>query len=77
LQNRRHAWAFVNATSAKVGHGYRLAFPTGAYYAWKGSVLEGTPIEPDESIAFDWREARRGKDRQLKHSIELLEKTLA
>src|ERR1700758_3396456 len=26
----------LSATSAKVGHGYRLAFPTGAYYTWNG-----------------------------------------
>ena len=39
-------------------------------------MLEGTPIEPDESVAFNWREARRGNDPQLKHSLEILEKTL-
>jgi carboxyl-terminal processing protease len=77
IVGERTAGRLLSATSAKVGHGYRLAFPTGAYYTWKGSVLEGTPIEPDQSIAFDWREARRGKDPQLKHSIELLEKTLS
>jgi C-terminal processing protease CtpA/Prc len=76
IVGEKTAGRLLSATSAKVGHGYRLAFPTGAYYTWKGSVLEGTPIEPDESIAFDWREARRGNDPQLKHSIELLEKTL-
>jgi carboxyl-terminal processing protease len=76
IVGEKTAGRLLSATSAKVGHGYRLAFPTGAYYTWKGSVLEGTPIEPDQSVAFDWREARRGNDLQLKHSIELLEKTL-
>jgi hypothetical protein len=38
----------LSATSVKVGKGYRLALPTGAYYTWNGSVLDGTPIEPDE-----------------------------
>ncbi len=76
IVGEKTAGRLLSATSAKVGHGYRLALPTGAYYTWKGSVLEGTPIEPDKSVAFDWREARRGNDPQLKHSIELLEKTL-
>jgi carboxyl-terminal processing protease len=76
IVGEKTAGRLLSATSAKVGHGFRLAFPTGAYYTWKGSVLEGTPIEPDENVAFDWREARRGNDPQLKHSLELLEKTL-
>ncbi len=77
IVGEKTAGRLLSATSAKVGYGYRLAFPTGAYYTWKGSVLEGTPIEPDQSVAFDWREARRGNDPQLKYSIELLEKTLS
>ena len=36
------------ATSVKVGQGFRLALPTGAYYAWKGLTREVTTIEPDE-----------------------------
>ena len=76
IVGEKTAGRLLSATSAKVGHGLRLAFPTRAYYTWKGFVIEGTPIEPDQSVAFDWREARRGNDPQLKHSIELLEKTL-
>ena len=76
IVGEKTAGRLLSATSAKVGHGYRLAFPTGAYYTWKGSVLEGTPIAPDESVAFDWREARRGNDPQLKHCIALFEKNL-
>ncbi|WP_035357575.1 S41 family peptidase [Edaphobacter aggregans] len=76
IVGEKTAGRLLSATSAKVGHGYRLAFPTGAYYTWKGSALEGTPIEPDQSVAFDWREARRGNDPQLKHCIALLEKNL-
>jgi len=49
-----------------------VSLPTGAYYTWKGSVLEGTPIEPDEQVEFDWRERRLGQDRQLDFAIESL-----
>jgi carboxyl-terminal processing protease len=50
-----------------------LALPTGAYYTWKGSVLEGTPIEPDQLVEFDWRERRGGTDAQLEKAIQFLE----
>jgi carboxyl-terminal processing protease len=76
IVDEKTAGRLLSATSAKVGHGYRLAFPTGAYYTWNGSVLEGTPIEPDQGVAFDWREAVAADHPQLKHSVEILEKTL-
>lgn len=66
------AGRLLSATSVKVGHDFRLALPTGAYYTWKGSVLEGTPIEPDALVDFNWRERRVGKDRQLEAATKLL-----
>lgn len=64
------AGRLLSATSVKVGRGYRLALPTGAYYTWKGTVLEGTPIEPDELIQFHWQQRRAGIDGQLEHAID-------
>jgi C-terminal processing protease CtpA/Prc len=64
------AGRLLSATSVKVGQGFRLALPTGAYYTWRGSVLEGTPIEPDELVEFDWQKARGNKDEQLEYAIE-------
>jgi carboxyl-terminal processing protease len=64
------AGKLLSATSVKVGQGFRLALPTGAYYTWTGSVLEGTPIEPDELVEFDWPTARGNKDKQLEYAIE-------
>jgi len=64
------AGKLLSATSVKVGQGFRLALPTGAYYTWKGSVLEGTPIEPDERVEFDWQAARVRKDTLLEAAIE-------
>jgi C-terminal processing protease CtpA/Prc len=64
------AGRLLSATSVKVGQGYRLALPTGAYYTWKGTVLEGTPIEPDELIQFHWQQRRAGIDGQLEHAID-------
>jgi C-terminal processing protease CtpA/Prc len=66
----RTAGRLLSATSVKVGNGFRLALPTGAYYTWKGTVLEGTPIEPDELVEFDWRERRTAGDGQLERAAE-------
>ena len=63
------AGRLLSATSVKVGQGFRLALPIGAYYTWKGAVLEGTPIDPDEIIGFDWQRKRTGADDQLDHAI--------
>ena len=70
IVGEKTAGRLLSATSVKVGQGFRLALPTGAYYTWKGSVLEGTPIEPDELVEFDWQTARGNKDRQLEYAIE-------
>jgi hypothetical protein len=67
------AGRLLSATSVKVGKGFRLALPTGSYYTWKGAVLEGTPIEPDELIEFDWRQRRVGRDGQLDYAIDHLQ----
>ena len=72
IVGEKTAGRLLSATSVKVGNGFRLAMPTGAYYTWKGSVLEGTPIEPDELIEFNWRERRPGRDRQLEVATKLL-----
>ena len=66
------AGRLLSATSVKVGRGFRLALPTGAYYTWKGWVLEGSSIIPDELVEFDWRRRRAGIDDQLERAVELL-----
>lgn len=76
IVGEKTAGRLLSATSVKVGNGFRLALPTGAYYTWRGSILEGTPIEPDELIEFDWRQRRIGGDSQLERAAALLEKNL-
>jgi C-terminal processing protease CtpA/Prc len=70
IVGEKTAGKLLSATSVKVGQGFRLALPTGAYYTWKGSVLEGTPIGPDELVDFDWQTARADKDSQLEYVVE-------
>jgi len=70
IVGEKTAGRLLSATSVKVGNEFRLAMPTGAYYTWNGLVLEGTPMEPDELIEFDWRERRERVDGQLEHIVE-------
>jgi carboxyl-terminal processing protease len=72
IVGEKTAGRLLAADSFWVGFGYRLALPTGGYYTWKGSVIEGAPIEPDVPVLFDWLEARRGNDRQLARAISVL-----
>lgn len=74
IVGERTAGRLLSATSIKVGGGFRLALPTGGYHTWKGSVLEGTPIAPDNAMEFDWRSIRSGCDRQLDYAIESLQR---
>jgi C-terminal processing protease CtpA/Prc len=73
IVGEKTAGRLLSATSVKVGAGYRLALPTGAYHTWKGALLDGTPIEPDHLLEFDWRSRRSGFDRQLDYAMESLQ----
>jgi len=70
IVGEKTAGRLLSATSVKVGHGFRLALPTGAYYTWNGTALEGSPIEPDVLSEFDWQDRRRGNDRQLDTALK-------
>lgn len=69
IVGEKTAGRLLSATSVKVGQGFRLALPVGAYYTWNGTVLEGSSLEPDETIEFDWQRSRTGVDDQLEHAI--------
>ena len=76
IVGEKTAGRLLSATSVMVGKGFRLALPTGAYHTWKGDILEGTPIEPDYLIQFDWRTRRDGHDQQLDYAIDRLSDSL-
>ena len=70
ILGEKTAGRLLSATSVKVGHGFRLALPTGAYCTWNLTALEGTPLEPDETVVFDWTDRRtHGEDRALQKAI--------
>jgi carboxyl-terminal processing protease len=71
IVGEKTAGRLLSATSVKVGHGFRLALPTGAYFTWNGTALEGSPIEPDVIADFDWQERRSGVDAQLLKALSI------
>lgn len=72
IVGEKTAGRLLSATSVKVGHGFRLALPTGAYYTWHGTTLEGSPIVPDIVADYSWQERRTGVDGQLHRALEWL-----
>jgi carboxyl-terminal processing protease len=70
------AGRLLSATSVKVGNGFRLALPTGAYHTWRGTVLEGSPIEPDQTVHFDWHRRHLGTDSGLDCAIQSIRNVL-
>ena len=72
IVGEKTAGRLLSATSVKVGHGFRLALPTGAYYTWRGTALEGSPIEPDVISEFDWQDRTHGNDGQFDTALKTL-----
>ena len=72
IVGEKTAGRLLSATSVKVGHGFRLALPTGAYYTWQGTMLEGSPLVPDVVADYSWQERRTGVDGQLHKALEWL-----
>jgi carboxyl-terminal processing protease len=69
VMGEKTAGRLLSATSVKVEHGFRLALPTGAYYTWNLTALEGTPLDPDILENFDWCVRRAGEDRVLTKAV--------
>jgi len=62
----------VAASSFKVGHGYRVALPVGAYYTWQGTKLEGRGVDPDIQQSAMPHNLLDGRDPALTKAIEVL-----
>lgn len=62
----------VAASSFKVGHGYRVALPVGAYYTWKGTKLEGRGVTPDIQETTGAKDLLDGRDTLLAKALAVL-----
>jgi C-terminal processing protease CtpA/Prc len=62
----------VSHRGFKVGHGFTLVVPTGAYVSWIGTRLDGTGIVPTERVDWSYDQiVNHGKDVQLKGAHRL------
>ena len=56
----------------RVGYGYVLVVPTGAYLTWNGQFIEGNGIKPDHHVAWSLESAREGRDNQIERAVEIV-----
>lgn len=60
----------LTARSAfKIGLGYRLTIPVGAFVSWRGTRIEGKGIEPDVQVDWSFQDAVQGRDSQYERAL--------
>lgn len=57
----------------KVGHGFVLGLPTGGYFTWQGTLLEGKGVEPQHPVELSYDGLREGRDTQMEKAIEVVQ----
>jgi carboxyl-terminal processing protease len=62
----------VAARSFRVGCGYRVVLPVGAYYTWRGTKLEGRGVTPDCFEPLNPADLALGNDTQLSRALVVL-----
>lgn len=61
----------VSRSAFKIGAGYRITIPIGAYISWNGDRIEGKGIEPDVPIGWSYDDAVNGIDNQLNQAVQI------
>lgn len=59
----------VGSKAFKVGNGYFLILPVGAYFTWQGARLEGKGVTPDIEVPLSYQAVTNGRDNQLESAI--------
>ena len=62
----------VGSKPFKLGGGYFLILPIGAYVTWQGRRLEGEGIKPDSEVALSYQAIATGRDNQLEAAAEIV-----
>ncbi|MCU1258099.1 MAG: Carboxyl-terminal protease [Bryobacterales bacterium] len=68
----RTAGRLLGGKGFKVGHGYILMIPVGAYLSWNGRRYEGSGIEPDIRVDWSPEQAESGADAQIDQAINVV-----
>lgn len=61
----------LSVSAFKVGHGYILGLPVGAYLTWQGRMVEGNGIVPKFPVELSKDALRDGRDTQLETAIDV------
>jgi len=67
----RTAGQVLGGKVLKVGYGYLLGIPVTNYLTWKGTLLEGNGVQPDESIEMTHGSLTEGRDIQLERAVAI------
>jgi carboxyl-terminal processing protease len=62
----------VGSKAFKVGDGYFLILPVGAYVTWQGKRLEGQGIKPETEVPLSYEAISNGRDNQLEAAVEIV-----
>jgi len=65
------AGRLLSGTAFKVGHGYLLGLPIGAYLTWQGAMIEAKGVTPDVAVDLTYETLKKGRDDQLEKAIEV------
>jgi C-terminal processing protease CtpA/Prc len=65
------AGRLLSGTAFKVGHGYLLGLPVGAYLTWQGTMIEGKGVTPDVAVDLPYETLKKGRDDQLDKAIDV------
>ncbi len=65
------AGRLLSGSAYKVGHGYILGLPTGAFYTWQGTLLKGKGIQPDVEVKQTYEALKAGIDPQMEKALEI------
>lgn len=61
----------VSRSAFKIGSGYRITLPIGAYVSWRGNRIEGKGIQPDIPVDWSYEDALQGSDNQLAKALQV------
>jgi carboxyl-terminal processing protease len=68
----RTAGRLLGGKGFKVGHGYILVIPVGAYLSWNGHRYEGNGIEPEILVDWSRQQAETAVDAQIQEAINVI-----
>lgn len=76
LVGTKTAGRLVAASAYKVGEGYRVILPVGAFFTWAGTNLEGRGVEPTCTEPLSIERLRAGDDNQVVRAQSILSESM-